>query len=215
MSNRFMIILAACIIGLGVIFVFTKQKADAPTNTGNSGSNSQTSNHVMGAGKKKITLLEYGDFQCPACGAFHPIVKAVVEKHKDDITFQFRNYPLVQIHKNGFAASRAAEAASMQNKFWEMHDLLYGQQTTWSESSNAMTYFESFAQQLNLDMAKFKTDYASSAVNDFINADKAAGDKAGVNSTPTFVLNDKKIDKNPSSEADFEKLIADAINASN
>src|SRR3990167_5869640 len=211
MSNRFMIILVAGIIGLGVIFVFTKQKAGAPTNTGNSGSSSQLSNHVMGAGKKKVALLEYGDFQCPACGAFYPIVKAVVEKYNDDITFQFRHYPLVQLHKNGFAASRAAEAASMQNKFWEMYDLLYEQQTTWADSSNVMTYFESFAQQLNLDMAKFKTDYASSAVNDVINADKAAGDKAGISATPTFILNGKKIDKNPTSEADFEKLITDAI----
>ena len=165
----------------------------------------------MGAGKKKVTLLEYGDFQCPPCGAFFPIVKAVVEKYNDDITFQFRHYPLVQLHKNGFAASRAAEAASMQNKFWEMYDLLYGQQTTWSDSSNAMTYFESFAQQLNLDVVKFKTDYASSAVNDVINADKAAGDKAGILATPTFILDGKKIDKNPTSEADFEKLITDAI----
>jgi len=206
-----MIVLVACIIGLGVIFVLTKQKAGAPTNTGNSGSSSRLSNHVMGAGKKKVALLEYGDFQCSACGAFFPIVKAVVEKYNDDITFQFRHYPLVQLHKNGFAASRAAEAAGMQNKFWEMYDLLLGQQTTWSDSSNVMTYFESFAQQLNLDMAKFKTDYASSAVNDVINTDKAAGDKAGVSATPTFILDGKKIDKNPTSEQDFEKLIANAI----
>jgi len=207
-----MMVLVALIVGLGLVFVFTKQKANAPNNSSSPvASSAQLSNHVMGANKKKVTLLEYGDFQCSACGAFYPIVKSVVTKHKDEIAFQFRNYPIVQIHKNGFAASRAAEAASIQNKFWEMYDLLYEQQTTWSDSSNAMTYFESYAQQLNLDMAKFKSDYASSAVNDVINADKAAGDKAGVNSTPTFLLNDKKVDKNPTSEADFDKLITDAI----
>jgi len=214
MNKRFLLVLAVCIIGLGAIFWFTREKANAPSD-GNKGSSAQPSNHTFGAGKKGVILIEYGDFQCPACKAYFPLVKAVQDKFKDDITFQFRHFPLVQIHQNAFAASRAAEAAGMQNKFWEMHDILYEQQTTWAANSSPYTFFEGYAQQLGLNLTKFKEDYSSAAVNDIINADIKQGQALGANSTPTFVLNGKKVNQNPSDQKAFEKLISDAIAAKN
>jgi len=214
MNKRFLLILALCIVGLGAIFWFTREEANAP---GDSGSNPsvQSSKHTYGSGGGNVTLIEYGDFECPACGAYYPIVKTIKEKYKDDITFQFRHFPLVQIHQNAFAASRAAEAAGMQNKFWEMHDLIYEQQTTWKTNSSPYAYFEGLAGQLGLNVTKFKTDYSSSVVNNVINADIKEGKSVGADSTPTFVLNGKKIDKNPATQEAFEKLIDDAIAAKN
>lgn len=212
MNNRFIItllVITAVIVGA---FFFTKNKSSTSNGT-KPNTSAQPSNHTLGSGKSGVVLLEYGDYQCPACGQYHPIVKQVVEKYKDEITFQFRNFPLVQIHPNAFAASRAAEAAALQNKFWEMHDLLYENQQAWSTASNPNPVFETYAQKLNLDVGKFKTDMASSQVSDVINADIAQAQKIGANSTPTFVLNGKKLDQNPRSLDEFNKLIEDAIKA--
>ncbi len=211
MSNKFLAIVIAIIIGVGAIFWFTRDKASAPTSGGNN--STQTTNHIMGNGKKNVTLIEYGDYQCPACGAYYPVVKAVVDKYKDDIYFQFRNFPLVSLHQNAFAGARAAEAADKQGKFWQMHDLLYEQQNTWGQASSPKTYFDSYAQQLGLDVTKFDQDYASGEVNDLINADKKAAEALGATGTPTFVLDGKKLDNNPQDQAAFEKLITDAIAA--
>jgi protein-disulfide isomerase len=212
MSKRFIVVVIVCILALIGIFAITNKNNDS--NAGGTNSSAKPSNQTMGGGKSGVVLLEYGDYQCPACGAFYPVVKNVVAKYQNDITFQFRNFPLTQIHPNTFAGARAAEAAALQGKFWEMHDILYENQTTWSQAPSPVSYFDNYAQQLGLDTAKFKSDYNSSAVNNTINADIAAGKSIGADSTPTFLLDGKKI-TNPTSQAAFEKLIADAIAAKN
>ena len=209
MNNRFAIILVALILGFGGILWFNKKKTE---NSSGKSNNAQLSQHTLGAGNKKVTLIEYGDFQCPACAQYFPLIIQIEEKYGDDITFQFRNFPLIQIHNNAMAAHRAAEAAANQNKFFEMHDALYGQQKSWADASNPTPIFESFAGQLGLNLEQYKTDVASAKTNDIINADIAEGKKIGANSTPTFVLDGKKID-NPNDLADFSKLIDEAIAA--
>lgn len=209
MSKRFLVMLAIVILGFGGIFFFNKDKAAAPSTA----TNGRPTNHIFGSGKKGVTLVEYGDYQCPACGAYYPIVKTLADKYKNDIYFQFSNFPLVQIHPNAFAGARAAEAADKQGKFWEMHDMLYEQQQTWSTAPNSKTYFQQYASQLKLDVTKFDADYASDDVNSLINADIKAGQALGANSTPTFVLDGKKIETNPRDQASFNKLIEDAIAA--
>ena len=213
MSKRFLAILAVIIIAFVGISYTTKSDTNSSTN--NNTDKGQATSHIIGSGKKNITLIEYGDYQCPACAQYHPIVKAVVEKYKDDIFFQFRNYPLITIHPNALAGSRAAEAAGKQNKYWEMHDLLYEQQKSWSSANNAKTFFEESAKQLGLDIAKFNVDYASDETNNFINADIKAGRAISADSTPTLVLDGKKIEENPRDQAGFYKLIDDAIAAKN
>jgi protein-disulfide isomerase len=202
MNKSFWAIIAVIIVIFGGILVFNNHKASAP----NGGSGTPT-NHVEGQGSAGVTLVEYGDYQCPYCGQYFPIVQAVQQKYNTQITFQFRNLPLLQIHQNAFAAARAAEAASLQGKFWDMHDLLYQNQTTWGESSNAQVYFQQYASQLSLNVQKFTQDAASSQVNDTINADVSAFLKTGQEeSTPTFFLDGKKIQPGYSVDA-FSKLI--------
>jgi protein-disulfide isomerase len=211
MSNRFVVILAALVIIFGGIFIFTKNKAEAPTGGSSNSAKAQPTTHTKGGNAKKVTLVEYGDFECPACYAYYPIVEQVYEKYKNDISFQFVNFPLVSIHKNALASHRAAEAASIQGKFWEMYGLLYTNRSTWVEQSNPSPIFEGFAQQLGLDVNKFKKDASSSAVNAIVQADIAKGTKLGVNSTPTFYLDGQKLNQAPQDLEGFSKLIDNAI----
>ncbi len=191
-------------VGLGLIFWLAGNNS--------SSGDAQPSNHIFGKGTKNVTLVEYGDFQCPICGSYFPIVKQVKEDFKNDIHFQFRSFPLPQ-HQNAFAAHRAAEAASLQGKFWEMHDLLYANQQSWSSISDSYSVFEAYAKSLGLDITKFKQDFDSSAVNAVINADQKAGVDLGVDGTPTFFLDGKKMDPRPTSVKEFEAAIKQAIAA--
>lgn len=183
MGNRFGFIIAACVILFLGLLVFNKKETNAPA------ANASATNHTQGTGA--VRLIEYGDFECSGCYAYHPILKQVKEKYGDKITFQFRNFPLTQIHKYAMIAHRAAEASDKQGKFWEMHDLLYESQPQWGANSGApdpTKTFEGFATQLGLNIDQYRTDMASSAVNDLIQADIRAGQELRFTSTPSFVL---------------------------
>jgi protein-disulfide isomerase len=201
MSKQFLAILAAIIIVFAGIIIVSGNKSN-----GSKGSTSNVTQHVEGQGQAGVTLVEYGDYQCPFCGQYYPVVKQVAAEFNQQIHFQFRNFPLTSLHQNAFAAARAAEAAGLQNKFWEMHDLLYETQSQWSAISDPTTLFNQFAQQMGLNVTQFKADYASTKVNDMINADMAEGNKLKVDATPTFFLDGKKISVNISASA-FETLI--------
>lgn len=211
MNKRFAIILAGLVVLFGGLLIFNKREAKAPEN-GGSKTNSQAkpTEHVMGKGTSGVKFTEYGDLQCPACYQYYPLVKQVTEHYGDQITFQFRNFPLSQIHKFALVAARAAEAAGMQGKYFEMHDVLYENQPTWSESSDPTPFFENYAKQLGLDMTKFRKDMQSEQTNAIIQADLAEANKRGYSSTPTFEINGEKI-QNPRDVAGFEKLIDAAI----
>lgn len=211
MDKRFLLILTAIIVVFVGIFMFGKSDNSS---SGNGSGKAQPSNHVVGANTKGVALVEYGDYQCPACAQYFPIVKEIKAKYGDQISFRFANFPLVQIHPNAMVSARAAEAAGMQGKFWEMHDLLYGNQSAWASSSNASAIFEQYAKDLGLDVSKFKQDAASSGVLDAINADTAEVQALGGDSTPTFVINGKKIE-NPTSLEGFTKAIDEAIKNAN
>src|SRR3954469_14913899 len=166
MSKQFLGVVAAIILVFIAIFAFSS-KSSAPSKTAHKGTLTQ---HVQGQGKAGVTLIEYGDYQCPYCGQYYPVLKQVQNEFNEEIKFQFRNFPLVSIHQNAFAGARAAEAASLQGKFWQMHDILYDNQMTWSQSNDPSSFFIQYARQLGLNITKFKQDYASSRVNDVINA---------------------------------------------
>ena len=192
MDKRFLAILAGIIIILVGIFIVTKSSSD---NSNGGGNSAQATNHVKGQGQSGVTLLEYGDFQCPVCLIYYQPLEEVAAKYSQQIFFQFRNLPLTSIHQNAFAAARAAEAASLQGKFWEMHGQLYQNQSSWANSSNPLERFKAYAQAIGLDMAKFEKDYASEAVNDAINADLEAFEKTGRSqSTPSIFIDGQPVE---------------------
>lgn len=209
MSKRFLLIMVGLVVLFFGIVIFTKNKDDASNNDANSGS--EGTSYVLGAGTDGVTLVEFGDFQCPACRSYYPVVKQVKEKYGDRIKFQFRHFPLVQIHQNAMVAHRAAEAAGRQGKFWEMHDLLYERQQGWDTSNNPTSIMEDYAAELGLNIDKFKADFASESVNNAISADIKAGQELGASSTPTFAINGVKIEKLPTDVAGFSQLIDQAI----
>ncbi len=210
MDKQFLLVLGVIIAALVGVFAFTKEKAATP-GTDTAQNSSQVGSRTVGEGTGGVTLVEYGDFECPACKSYYPIIQEIKKSYGDQIKFQFRHFPLVQIHQNAMLGSRAAEAANNQGKFFEMHDLLYENQDTWSKTTSPNSVLETFAKQLNLDVEKFKADMSSEATLKTINADIKTGQALGANSTPTFVINGKKIDKNPQSLEDFKKLIDEAL----
>ena len=159
-----------------------------------------------------VKLVEYSDFQCSACGVYYSVVEQVVEKYKDRISFEYRHYPLTTIHRNAFAAARASEATGKQGSFWEMYRLLFANQSAWSDSGDVQIIFEGYAEQLKLDTERYKTDFASSETSGAINASIREFNKLGLpKSTPTFLLNDKKIQ--PRDAADLSRLIDEQLQA--
>jgi len=170
--------------------------------------------HLKGSQTAKVTLIEYSDFQCPACAAYFPIVKSLEQKYGDKIAIVYRNYPLTQIHQNAQISAQAAEAANLQGKFWEMHDILFDRQSSWSTAGNVKQTLTDFAKELQLDEKKFSDDLNSSAVKDRVTKDVTSGNAVGVTGTPTFFLNGKKL-SNPASEDAFVKLIDDQLTATN
>ncbi len=166
------------------------------------------SDWIKGAPLKdtKVTLIEYSDFQCPACLAYYPIVKQLNQEFKN-LTIVYRYFPLSQ-HANAWPAAQAAEAAGQQGKFWEMHNMLFDNQNTWAGSASPEEIFNAYAQTLGLDMNKFKTDFNSAETKTKIQADYQGG-ASEIDGTPTFFLNDKKI-QNPQNYADFRSIIQQA-----
>ncbi len=213
--SRFWIILAVVIVVLVGIFIATKPKTDSNASFNGDATKIQSDDHIEGNKNAKVTLIEYGDFQCPACGAVYPIMKDLKKQYANDVLFVFRHFPLISIHANAFSAARAAEAASMQGKFWEMHDKLYETQNIWGElSTNQQATFEGYAKELGLDVTKFKADYESEAVANRINRDVSSASQFDAQGTPTFILNGKKIE-NPTDAAGYKKMLQDAIKQSN
>lgn len=190
MDKKFWIIIGViAVIFIGILYA-SGGKDDKTGNTG-----AAPTSHVKGNLDSKVTLVEYGDFQCPVCGGYYPIIAEVLAKYQDKIKFQFRNLPLSAVHQHAFAAARAAEAASEQGKFWEMYDALFTNQQTWSASNESTSYFKQYASKIGLDSKKYETDFASSKTNSSINADIDAFKKTGdTMATPTFYINDKKIE---------------------
>ncbi|MDO8620876.1 MAG: thioredoxin domain-containing protein [Candidatus Levybacteria bacterium] len=158
----------------------------------------------------KVTLVEYADFQCPACAAYHPLVKQLLSDFPKDIYFVYRFFPLTSIHQNALLSSQAGFAANLQGKFWQMHDMIYENQKSWATQGNAMEIFTSYATKINLDVEKFKKDINSDETKKFVNDELNQGISIGVNSTPTFFINGKKI-QNPNSYDEFKKLVQDQI----
>lgn len=139
----------------------------------------------------KVTVVEFGDFECPACGFSHGIFKQILLAYPDQVNLVFRHYPLPQ-HKTALIAAEAAEAAGEQGKFWQMYDLLYENQEKWSAKAEALDIFAEYAKQLNLDVEKFKKDIQDEKYKEKIKRDQADGDKLILTGTPTIYINGQK-----------------------
>lgn len=145
--------------------------------------------HVQGAKNAPVTLVEYGDYECPYCGDAYPIVKDIQKQLGDRVQFVFRNFPLAQMHPHAEDAAEAAESANAQGKFWQMHDTLYENQGNLTEKD-----LLGYGEKLELDENQFATDLQTDAYDDRIQADLMSGTESGVNGTPTFFIDGARFD---------------------
>jgi protein-disulfide isomerase len=166
-----------------------------------------------GAASAPVVLEEFGDYQCPPCGLLHPVLKKIEDDYGPRVRVVFRNLPLQSIHKNAFSAARAAEAAGVQNKFWQMHDMIYENQKDWKDSPEPRPLFTNYASRLGLDVEKFKADMDKTEVGARIVADLRRADSLGVKGTPTILLNGKELSAEQSLvEANLRGAIDEALN---
>jgi protein-disulfide isomerase len=149
--------------------------------------------HARGDANAPVTLEEFGDFQCPPCAAIHPELKRLESEFGSRLRVIFRERPLMPMHKHALLAARVAEAAGMQGRFWEMHDLLYENQTAWSELPDARPSFMAFARTLGLDMDRFTRDIDGPAVETRIFLDGLRARALGIEGTPTLLLNNVEV----------------------
>lgn len=165
--------------------------------------------HIKGNEAATVVVKEYGDFQCPACGQFYPYVKEIMEEYGADIRFEYHHFPLVTAHPYAVPAARAAEAAGQQGKFWEMHDLLFENQSAWSNAGNPAPFFAQYAEQLGLDMDMYRRHLRSNLIDQSIEDSFNEARELGFTGTPTFVLNGAKMEF--STYEDFKAQIAAAV----
>jgi protein-disulfide isomerase len=209
--NRYLpfVIIGGVLVAALVAALFLLRSPDAGSTGNTSGSNSTNTRsasnapagprrpeqpgapnpHFRGGATAAVTLEEFGDFQCPPCGRLHGSLKKIEGEYGDRLKVIFRNYPLQNMHKNAFSAARAAEAAGLQGKFFQMHDLLFEHQTEWENSPEPRPIYASYASRIGLNVDKFKADMERQEVADRIQADFYRGTSLGVSGTPTVFLN--------------------------
>lgn len=211
MSKMFWAILSVIVLLLVGVFIIANRSSTSNVDKVENPQEITANDHSEGPANAKVTIIEYGDFQCPACAATYPNVAQLRTEYADKVRFVFRHFPLTNIHPNAMAASRAAEAAGKQGKFFEMHDVLYEKQKEWSTDIAASEKFEEYAKELGLNIDQFISDVNSSEVSDAINLDIATGKQLGVDGTPAFYLNGTKI-QTPKTFAEFKAKIDEALN---
>jgi protein-disulfide isomerase len=159
--------------------------------------------HTLGPADAPVKIEEFGDFECPPCGIFHPILEQMHAEFGDKLQITFREFPLVPTHQHALAAASAAEAAGLQGKFWEMHNLIYEHQNDWKKEFDVRPIFEGYAKQIGLDVDRYKRDMNGELVAQRIFQDGKRGHSLGVKGTPTVFMNGR--------EVPFENLPAEKL----
>jgi protein-disulfide isomerase len=175
-----------------------------------SGKASGEATHVLGPNDAPVTLEEFGDFQCPPCGALSDPINRLQHDYGSHLRVIFHHYPLAT-HQHAREAAYAAEAAHMQGRFWQMHDLLYREQSVWSKAADVQSLFSSYAGILGLNVERFKKDMESEKIRARVDSDQKHGASIGVQNTPTIFLNNKALAPTALSPADVRAAVDAAV----
>lgn len=205
---------AGVLIGFVLFVGLLVWLVSSPTGTSSNITIAPVSANDVSIGPKdsRTVLIEYSDFQCPACKAAHDqALRVLIPEYKDRVKFVYRFFPLTSVHQNAMISARAGYAAFLQGKFWEMNDMLFDGQNDWASlsDSDARNVFYDYASKLGMDVSKFKKDIDSDQVKKFVTDEQNEGLNAGVNSTPTFILNGKKL--NLAGFDQLKKLLDDSL----
>ena len=201
------VIIIAVAVAAGAA-VYLSRQPDQPTETAATATHVDIKGggHFRGPENAAVTLVEFGDYQCPSCGAYHPLVKEILNRYPQQLRLEFHHFPLVTIHPNTMLASQAVEAAGEQGKYWEMHDAVFEHQMEWAGSPNPEPVFIALASGIGLDINKFMQSLRSPEVQTRILKDVERGQEAKVEAVPTFFINGEQIHVRLSME-DFVQAI--------
>ena len=205
----YMIVVTVALVTFGSGFaLYRAKKLSAPSvPTGGPASG----NHVRGSKSAVVTIEEFGDFQCPPCSIMATALKKIEEEYGSRLRVVFHHFPLA-VHIHAREAAVAAEAADSQGKFWEMHDVLYREQSLWSKADKVDTLFQGYAQTLGVDVERFKKDVQDPAVIARVDADQKLGSSRGVTSTPTLFVNGVAVPADKLDPPSVHKAIDSALN---
>lgn len=167
--------------------------------------------HVKGNPDAEVVLVEYSDFQCPACKQFAPVVDRIVSEYEDSLRFEYRHFPLIGNHPNAVPAAIAAEAAAQQGEFFRMHDILFERQQEWASAAAPNALFKEYAAEVGLDTELFARHLDSSLLRDTVEESFEDARERNFSGTPTFLLNGEEMQFQTFSE--FEERIVNAIGA--
>ncbi len=200
------VILGLIVVGAAILAIKNQPDASSvsPLNTPVS-----SADHILGNPEAKVTLVEYADFECPACEAYYPLIKQLTTDYKDKVRFVYRHFPLPQ-HANAIPTALATEAASNQGKFWEMHDIIFDKHEEWQDLKDPTSVLVGYAKQLNLDIPRFQSDMNSGATKKIVDDDKASAVAENLPGTPSFFVNGTYI-KNPQTYQDFKAILDNAL----
>jgi protein-disulfide isomerase len=165
---------------------------------------------AKGSANATVTIEEFADFQCPSCAQFDPTIREIKTIYGDRVRIIFRQYPL-QMHPKAYDAARAAEAAGVQGKFWEMHDLLYDKQKDWSVMENHRLTFADYAKSLGLDVEKFNNDLVGQVASSRVGLDKQRGDAINIRATPSVFINGRLLMPDEMQTLKLRQLIDNAL----
>lgn len=184
---------ASLILIVGAVFFLGQSSGKSTPVIAESGVLIKEDSQKIATDSAKVNIVEFSDYECPACAAANPIIKQVVNDYQGKVNFYYRHFPLPQ-HKNAQKAAALAEAAGEQGKFWQMHDLLFGKQDEWIKPSDTMALFLNYAQQLDLEQEKLKKDMESEKLTNRIKRDLNDATSLSLNATPTFFVNGEKME---------------------
>jgi protein-disulfide isomerase len=212
----FIIVIAVALVTIagGVMLYYAKRPPTLRVSKTRSSSDGEGADsvHILGPANAPVTLEEFGDYQCPPCGKLAEPISQLEREFSPKLRVVFRNFPLA-IHLHAHEAALAAEAAGLQGKFWEMHDLLYRQQSTWSRAKDARGLFEAYAALLGLDVQRFNKDMNGQEAQARVATDQAEGASLGVQNTPTIFLDNRAINSKLLNPAALRVEIESALKA--
>jgi protein-disulfide isomerase len=187
------VIVLVAAIGAGAMLLRSKQAASPIAESRPVASTSGDSGPAGNMANISVTLEEFGDYQCPPCGTLHPELKRLKEQYGARLNFVFSNLPLTKIHKNAFTAAQAAEAARLQEHFWEMHDLLYENQSAWKDENDPRPVYLRYAAEVGLDLKRFSRDMEGAEVQRRIDEDVKRAEAMGILGTPTILIEGRQL----------------------
>jgi protein-disulfide isomerase len=206
MKPLIIIILAVAVAAGAAVFLSRQPDNVSETHAAPVDANIKVPGHIRGPENAEVTLVEFGDYQCPSCGAYHPFVKEILNRYPTQVRLEFHHFPLISIHPNSMAAAKAVEAAGEQGHYWEMHDAIFEHQNQWADKPDPKPIFAALANLIGINGTILVQTMDSPKIQERILKDVEQGDQVKIQAVPTFFIKGQQVPIKLSME-DFVQVI--------